>query len=199
VSSKRTVIVGTGNVLLKDEGIGVHVARVLRKMNLTSPEGEVEVVDGGTSPDAFDSAEGADKLIIVDAACGGGEPGTIYRFVPDGLSEEPKPLTSLHDLGLLDSLRMMECAGRPPRQTVIIGVEPAEIDWGLELTPTLRERLPDVVRLVVDEQAGRVAGGLRHDPSLKAGAWGGESGAPAFRRRPRIVLPTANRARRTSR
>ena len=152
-SRKRTVIVGVGNVLLKDEGIGVHVVRALQEMSLASPKGEVEVVDGGTSPDAFDSAEGADKLIIVDAACGGGEPGTIYRFAPDDVSGEPKFLASLHDLGLLDSLRMMEAVGDPPRDTVIIGVEPAEVDWGLELTPVLRGKLPDVVRRVVEEQA----------------------------------------------
>ena len=127
-SRKRIVIVGVGNVLLKDEGIGVHVARALQEMSLASPEGEVEVVDGGTSPDAFDRAEGADKLIIVDAACGGGEPGTVYRFAPDEVSGGPKLLYSLHDLGLLDSLRMMESVGNPPRETVIIGVEPAEGD-----------------------------------------------------------------------
>jgi hydrogenase maturation protease len=154
-SRKRTVIVGVGNVLLKDEGVGVHVARALQQMSLASPEGEVEVVDGGTSPDAFDSAEGADKLIIVDAACGGGEPGAVYRFAPDWLSQEPKLLTSLHDLGLLDSLRMMESVGNPPRDTVIIGVEPAEVDWGLELTPIVRGKLPDVVRLVVEEAGAK--------------------------------------------
>jgi hydrogenase maturation protease len=151
---KRIVIVGVGNVLLKDEGIGVHVVRALQEMSLASPGGDVEVVDGGTSPGALDRAEGADKLIIVDAARGGGEPGTIYRFAPDEVSGEPKLLTSLHDLGLLDSLRMMESVGDPPRETVIIGVEPAEVDWGLELTPTLRGKLPDVVRRVVEEQAG---------------------------------------------
>jgi len=148
--------VGVGNVLLRDEGIGVHVARALQEMRPAFPDGEVEVVDGGTSPNAFDTAGGADKLIIIDAACGGGEPGTVYRFAPDGLSVEPRLLTSLHDLGLLDSLRMMESLGNPPRDTVIIGVEPAEVDWGLELTPTLRDKLPDVVRLVVEEQASPV-------------------------------------------
>jgi len=129
-------------------------------MSLASPDEDVEVVDGGTSPGALDSAEGVDKLIIVDAARGGGEPGTIYRFAPDEVSGKPKFLASLHDLGLLDSLRMMEAVGDPPRDTVIIGVEPAEVDWGLELTPALRGKLPDVVRLVVEEQAG--AGS--HDP-----------------------------------
>jgi hydrogenase maturation protease len=152
-SRKRTVIVGVGNVLLKDEGIGVHVVRALKEMNLACLDGEVEVVDGGTSPDAFDTAEGADKLIIVDAARGGCEPGTVYRFAPDEVSGGPKLLYSLHDLGLLDSLRMMEAVGDPPRDTVIIGVEPAEVDWGLDLTPTLMGKLPDVVRLVVEEEA----------------------------------------------
>lgn len=163
-SRKRIVIVGVGNVLLKDEGIGVHVVRALQEMGLASPGGEVEVVDGGTSPGALDRAEGADKLIIVDAARGGGEPGTIYRFAPDEVSGEPKLLTSLHDLGLLDSLRMMESVGNPPRETVIIGVEPAEVDWGLELTPTLRRKLPDVVRLVVEEQAEPGSHGPKDKP-----------------------------------
>jgi hydrogenase maturation protease len=148
---KKTVIIGVGNVLLKDEGIGVHVVRALQEMSLASAD--VEVVDGGTSPDALDRAEGADKLIVVDAARGGGEPGTVYRFRPDDVSEEPKLLTSLHDLGLLDSLKMMRLVGNPPRETVIIAVEPAEVDWGLELTSALKEKLPAIVRLVVEEQA----------------------------------------------
>jgi hydrogenase maturation protease len=147
------VIVGVGNVLLKDEGIGVHVARTLQEAGFASPDGDVEVVDGGTSPEALDSAEGADKLIIVDAAVGGCEPGTIYRFRPDDVSAEPRLLTSLHDLSLLDSLRMMQALGNPPRETVIIAVEPAEVDWGLELTPTLRKKLPELVRRVMEEQS----------------------------------------------
>jgi hydrogenase maturation protease len=161
---KKTVIVGVGNVLLKDEGIGVHVVRALQEMSLASPKEDVEVVDGGTSPSALDSAEGVDKLIIVDAARGGGEPGTIYRFTPDDVSGGPKLLTSLHDLTLLDSLRMMESVGNPPRETVIIGVEPAEVDWGLELTPTLRGKLPDIVRRVVEEQAASDSQSAKDNP-----------------------------------
>lgn len=163
------MIVGVGNVLLKDEGIGVHVVRALEEMSLASPDGELEVVDGGTSPSAFDRAEGADKLIVVDAVRGGGEPGTIYRFAPDDVSMEPKSLTSLHDLGLLDSLRVMEAVGNPPRETIIIGVEPAEVDWGLELTPTVRGKLPDVVRNVVEESKPGSAVRAPKDTSLARG------------------------------
>ena len=158
---------GVGNILLKDEGIGVHVVRALQEMSLASPDGDVEVIDGGTSPDALDAAEGADKLIIVDAAQGGCEPGTVYRFRPDDVSAEPKLLTSLHDLGLLDSLRMMEALGNPPRETVIIAVEPAEVDWGLELTPTLREKLPELVRRVVEEQTASDSQSLKDNPLVR--------------------------------
>ena len=145
------MILGVGNILLKDEGIGVHVAHALGEISLGSAEEDVEVVDGGTSPAALDVAEGVDKLIVVDAVRGGGEPGAIYRFAPDDVSAEPKLLTSLHDLGLLENLRIMEMVGTPPRETVIIGVEPAEVDWGLELTPTLQEKLPELVRRVEEE------------------------------------------------
>ena len=158
------MIVGVGNILLKDEGIGVHVVRALQEMSLASPDGDVEVIDGGTSPAALDRAEVADKLIIVDAARGGGEPGTIYRFRPGDVSEEPKLLTSLHDLGILDTLRIMESVGKLPQETIIIAVEPAEVDWGLELTPTLKEKLPDIVRRVVEEQAASDSQSVKVNP-----------------------------------
>jgi hydrogenase maturation protease len=161
---KRIVIVGVGNILLKDEGIGVHVVRALQEMSLASPDRDVEVIDGGTSPAALDRAEVADRLIIVDAARGGGEPGTIYRFRPGDVSEEPKLLTSLHDLGILDTLRIMESVGKLPQETIIIAVEPAEVDWGLELTPTLKEKLPDIVRRVVEEQAASDSQSVKVNP-----------------------------------
>ena len=81
----RIVVVGVGNLLLKDEGVGVHVAQALQKVS--SPV-DFEVVDGGTSPDIFPLFEGVEKLIVVDAAMGGGQPGDIYRFTLDALGRE---------------------------------------------------------------------------------------------------------------
>ena len=144
----RIVVLGIGNELLRDEGVGVHVARALEKKS--PPEGiDFEVIDGGTSPDAFNLPGTVSKLIIVDAAKGEDEPGTVYRFAPEEI--EPQPMTSLHQLGVLESLKLMSLSGHKPGQTVIIGVEPKEIDWGTELSPELERRIPRIVEVVLEE------------------------------------------------
>ena len=74
-----------------------------------------------------------------------------YRFHPDDIISDEKYLTSVHQIGLLDSLRMIEYTGAKPNSTVIIGIEPKEIDWGLELTAELCKRLPQIVKVVIDE------------------------------------------------
>lgn len=146
--SKRVAVVGVGNLVLKDEGIGVHIAHALQELDL--PDG-VAVIDGGTSPDVLDYLEPADKLIIIDAAEGGDSPGTIYRFHPDDLTLETGELISLHELGLMSSLKMMSLLGKAPQEIIIIGVQPKEIDWGMELSPELQEKVPEIVRIVLTE------------------------------------------------
>lgn len=146
--SKRVAVVGVGNLVLKDEGIGVHIAHALQELDL--PDG-VAVIDGGTSPDVLDYLEPADKLIIIDAAEAGGTPGTIYRFHPDDLTLETGELISLHELGLMSSLKMMSLLGKAPQEIIIIGVQPKEIDWGMELSPELQEKVPEIVRIVLTE------------------------------------------------
>jgi len=147
-SNSRIVVLGVGNELMKDDGIGVHLARALAKENLTAP---VEMIEGATILDCLPGGEPISKLVVVDAVCGGGEPGAIYRFTPDQIEAEANLMTSVHQLGLLDSLKMSEMAGIKPRETVIIGVEPKEIAWGMELSPEIQGRLPEVMRLVLKE------------------------------------------------
>ncbi len=144
----RVVVLGIGNELLRDEGVGVHVARALQEKS-SFERIEVEVIDGGTSPDAFNLPETVSKLIIVDAAKGEDEPGTVYRFTPEEI--EPQPMTSLHQLGVLESLKLMSLSGHKPEQTIIIGVEPKEIDWGTQLSPELERRIPRIVEVVLEE------------------------------------------------
>ena len=144
----RIVVVGIGNLLLKDEGIGVHVAQALEKA--LSPI-DFEVIDGGTSPDLLRLVDCVDRLILVDAAKGGGEPGDIYRFTLDGLSPENSVNTSVHQIGLVETLMVMRALGTAPEKTVIIGVEPKEIDWGLELSPELERKLPEIIHVVHEE------------------------------------------------
>ena len=144
----RIVVVGVGNLLLKDEGVGIHVVQHLQEMDLPP---DIELIDGGTAPDLIAYIKAGDKLIIVDAAKAGGEPGTVYRFLPEELATETSTLASAHELGVESNLRLMSLMGNEPREIVIIGVEPKEIDWGTELTAELQQRIPKILDTVLKE------------------------------------------------
>jgi len=144
----RIVVVGVGNLLLKDEGVGIHVIKHLQEMDLPP---DVELIDGGTAPDLIAYIKAGDKLIIVDSAKAGGEPGAIYRFLPDDLETEASTLASAHELGVEINLRLMSLMGNEPREIVIIGIEPKEIDWGTELTDELQQRIPKILDTVLKE------------------------------------------------
>jgi hydrogenase maturation protease len=146
----RIVVLGLGNVLLKDEGVGIHVVHALQDSQ-PPPDIDLEVIDGGTSPEALYLVEGADKLIIIDTARGGSDPGSVYRFRPAEITLDDKDYVSLHQIGILESLKTMECMGEGPKDTVILGVEPKEIAWGLELSPELEHKIPQIVKLVMEE------------------------------------------------
>jgi hydrogenase maturation protease len=139
-------VLGIGNVLLKDEGIGCHVVRALE----TIPLPDVKIIDGGTCPDALQLLEDVDKLVIVDAVKGGGMPGQIYRFHLEDITLEPKPFLSLHDVSLVDSLKLTQLWHNID-EAVIIGVEPGEIGWGLELSSKLQERMPQIIDAILSE------------------------------------------------
>jgi len=139
-------VVGIGNVLLRDEGIGCHVVHAMEGIPLP----DVEIIDGGTCLDVLQLLEDADKLVIVDAVKGGGTPGQIYRFHLDDITLEQKPFLSLHDVGLVDNLMLMQLWYNMG-EAVIIGVEPREINWGLELSPELREKMPQIIDAILAE------------------------------------------------
>jgi len=146
----RVAVIGVGNLLLKDEGIGVHIAHALQEVNI--PHGiNLEIIDGGTSLDLPVYFEGVDKLIIIDAVKAGSKPGAIYRFHPCDLTLETKGVISVHELGLEQSLKMMSLIGNEPKEIVIIGIEPKEIDWGIELSAELQQKIPEIIKVVLGE------------------------------------------------
>ncbi len=144
----RIVVIGVGNLLMRDEGIGIHLIKALQEMDL--PAG-VELIDGGTEPDLIAFTRAGDKLIIVDAAKAGGEGGAVYRFKPEDLAPGDKTLASAHEMGVAENLKLMALAGSEPVETVIIGIEPEDTGWGIELSPALQERLPEIVEVVIKE------------------------------------------------
>jgi len=139
-------VVGIGNVLLRDEGVGCHVVHAMEGISLP----DVEIIDGGTGADVLQLLEGAEKVVIVDAVKGGGAPGQIYRFHLDDITVEQKPFLSLHDMDLVGSLKSTQL-WHNVGEAVIIGVEPKEINWGLELSPELQERLPQIIDAILSE------------------------------------------------
>jgi hydrogenase maturation protease len=141
-------VIGVGNLLLKDEGIGIHAIQALQSLDLPS---HVELIDGGTSPDLIAYTGAVKKIIIIDAAKAGGPPGAVYRFRPDDLSAAKYELASSHEMGVMENLRLLALTGREPPDTVIIGIEPAEIAPGLELSSVLQQKLPEIIKVVLEE------------------------------------------------
>ena len=146
-SGPKTVVVGLGNWLMSDEGVGVHVIEALRTR---CTDNSVAFVDGGTSPDALLAAAAAERLVVVDAARAGGEAGSIYRFLGEDI-EGGLAGVSLHDWTAADGLRALALLGKAPRSTVVIGIEPQKIEWGTELSGPVKGKVPAVVELVLQE------------------------------------------------
>ncbi len=149
VREDKIVILGVGNLLLTDEGVGVHLIQKLRETEIGE---EIELVDGGTSIlDFIPQAEDVSKLIIVDAIKLGGKPGKTYRIcVDDSLLRGAKGMTSLHQLGVVETLAIAQKMGKLPH-TVIIGIEPKEIGYGLDLSPEIEREMGKMVNLILDE------------------------------------------------
>ncbi len=146
---KKTLILGLGNILMQDEGVGVRVVEAMRDVPL--PPG-VDLLDGGTAGlSLLELMEGYDRVIVVDAVEAGAEPGAIFKFRPEDLAAMPNvQLTSFHQVGLMDVLQLAELVGQRP-EAVIIGVQPASLNWGTELTPQLKDAVPRVIEFVLRE------------------------------------------------
>jgi hydrogenase maturation protease len=135
-----------GNLLLCDEGVGVHVARALSQRSLPP---NVTVVDAGTAfLDVLPDIEKADRILLIDAMEGGGAPGSVYR-VPFDQCLHPDMLASLHGF---DLSRVLYMAGsdRAP-EVIVFGIEPAHIEWGTELSPTIKQVVPAVEKAIMNE------------------------------------------------
>jgi hydrogenase maturation protease len=154
----RILLLGVGNKLYTDEGVGVHAALHLRENYEFSDN--VTLLDGGTMGKLLmnDIME-CDCLIVMDAVLGGHDPGSVYRLEDEGLRKSLGFVDSQHQVDLVDTLIACEILGSRP-EAVVIGMEPA--DWktmGLELTDTCRSSFNKFIGHVLEEleQAGGTA------------------------------------------
>lgn len=144
----KTLILGIGNLLLADEGIGVHVTRALLQEALPP---QVTVLEVGTAfLEALPEIEQAERIIVIDAMQADHDPGTVYR-VPYEDCLKPEVLASLHGF---DLSRVLYMTGRTtPPEAVVIGVEPDQIAWGTEPSPALQQAMPAIIEAVRAEIA----------------------------------------------
>ena len=150
----KTVILGVGNLLLTDDGVGIHAIQKLQA-DYALPAG-VQVVDGGTCGlDLLQFLEGVDHLIIIDAAKLGKAPGSIARLEGDQVPAYLALKTSPHEIGLPELLFTARLTDIYPERVVIFGVQPESIETHLGLTPAVAAILEELVELAAVE-AGAV-------------------------------------------
>ncbi|HMQ35251.1 MAG TPA: hydrogenase maturation protease [Chloroflexaceae bacterium] len=149
------LVLGLGNSILRDEGLGVRACeRLVERYSL--PAG-VAVREGGTlGPHLLPDLEGVRDLLVVDAVRADGPPGTLVRREGEALAAALAPKASLHQFGLAELLALAGLLGAPPRRVVLWGMVPAAVEPGLELTAP--------VAAALDALADAIAGELR--------AWG---------------------------
>jgi len=147
-----TVVIGLGNVVCSDDGVGVQAVARLRERLVSQPD--LTLVEGGTAgmlllPHLAD----AERAIIVDAIDIGAEPGTLVRLSGDQFASAFSVGTTVHDVGLRDLLSAARLSGAWPEQLVLHGVQPGSTALGTDLTPTVAAALDGLVDSVAGELA----------------------------------------------
>jgi hydrogenase maturation protease len=155
----KTLVLGVGNLIQSDDGVGVHVVR--RLQGRAGLPGDVEIVDGGTAGlGLLHCLEGVSRLIVVDAVEMDLAPGTLVRLaggaVPSYLSLKLSP----HQIGLPDLLFAAKLRDLYPQEVVIWGIQPGTVDTGLELSSAVTAHFD----LLVNKVAGEVCRDGMSDP-----------------------------------
>lgn len=145
---RATVVLGIGNELYRDDGVGVVVARELAARGL--PAG-VEVIEGRVGGlDLLFEMEGAARVIIVDAVDLGLAPGTVRAFAPHEVDfSRLQAIASLHQVGLADVLELGRLLDLTP-DIQIVGIQPEEVSAGFALTAAVTAAVPEAVQAVRD-------------------------------------------------
>ncbi len=145
-------MLGIGNVLMGDEGIGVHVIRDLIRLPLPD---HVLCLDGGTGSFLLlEPMQQARRVILIDATIDGKPTGTVTRLTPKFSSDYPRTLTA-HDIGLKDLLDAAYLTDGALNVTLFaVSIDPLQ-EMGTELSPSVENRIPAIVEMVIDELRGQ--------------------------------------------
>ncbi len=148
-SISRILIIGVGNILMSDEGIGVRVIEAMQE-EYDLPD-NIQLLDGGTAGyTLMDYMEDFDRIIIIDAVRSGSKPGDICHLSSGDIAGEKRLKMSGHKIELPELLALGQKLGKLP-ETSLIGVEPEDMNWGMELTSKLKSAIPAIIEAVFDE------------------------------------------------
>jgi len=141
----KTLVLGVGNLLMGDDGVGVHAAMALcREGGLLG----ADILEVGTAVlDALPALETADRIIVMDAVCAGEAPGTVYR-IPLSQCAENSCIASVHGLSLV---RILTLHGKQVPDGVVLGVEPDHIGWSMSLSSCVEKAFPKLLEAVRQE------------------------------------------------
>ncbi|NEP77013.1 MAG: HyaD/HybD family hydrogenase maturation endopeptidase [Okeania sp. SIO3B3] len=147
---QKILVLGVGNILFTDEGIGVRAVEALLERYEFSEN--VTVMDGGTlGTRLMDPIINTEFLIVVDAVLGDGEPGAIYRLTGDDLRKSLAFKSSLHQSDLVDTLIYCDFIGNRP-EAVVVGMEPHDYEtMAVEISPVAKERQSEFMDQVLKE------------------------------------------------
>ncbi len=150
----RAVVLGIGNTILTDEAAGVRAVELLEQ-GYQIPE-DVLVIDGGTSGmEMIEDLSDLDFLIVIDVVKTGAAPGTVVKIAGDEIPVFFRRKLSPHQIALPDVLASLELLDAMPKEIVVLGVEPISLELGMEMTPTIAEKVPTLVEMAVAELRAR--------------------------------------------
>lgn len=148
----KYLLLGLGNILLRDEGIGVHVVNAIKDHYVLHPE--VDIIDGGTlGLCLLPLLVGREKILFVDAVDFGREPGFIGGLADSDIPATMEMKLSFDELGLPDVLAVLKFTEDKIPEMFLIGIQPQTIAPGLELSATLKAELPHLIASVVNKLA----------------------------------------------
>ncbi|UWG97988.1 HyaD/HybD family hydrogenase maturation endopeptidase [Dehalobacter sp. DCM] len=149
MNSPKIMIMGVGNVLLSDEGLGVRILDAFDKDALPD---NVELIEGGTAGlELVHLIKDVDFLILVDAVNAKSEPGSVFRFRPEDIRILPDAFeVSFHQVGIIEVLNVADLLGNAP-QTLIYGVQPKSLDWGMEVSEEIKAVFPQLIQQIIKE------------------------------------------------
>jgi len=146
----KTLILGVGNYLQTDDGVSVHTLEYLFSNEMIPPH--IQVVDGGTCGlDLLQYLEGVENLILVDAVHAGKDPGTIIRMEGERIPAYLAMKMSPHDIGLPDLLATAKLRDIYPASVVVIGIEPESVQFGVGLSDTIANKIPEFAAAIRKE------------------------------------------------